>query len=223
MSNEAMTWFWNFISNSVYGLQAIDALWGTYCILMIYMRLGQKRFRSPRKQDEFLDQLEQPLGAGDLDGAMAMVEGDRRALPQLATLAIANRNVEFTRIQELLVERFQKDVIVDLENKISWINNVNKTAPMLGLLGTVLGMMAAFGKLYAAGDKGISPSELAGDISFALITTAIGLAITLPCTIAVGHINIKLKALEESVTSGLNRFLESFAPAQKAYLSRGRR
>ncbi|MFN0020944.1 MAG: MotA/TolQ/ExbB proton channel family protein [Pirellulaceae bacterium] len=213
----------DFVNNSVYGLQAIDALWGTYCIIMIYWRLSQKTFRNERKLDEFLTQLEPAVAAGDFESATAMVEGDNRAVPQLALLAMANSDLELTRVQELVVENFQRNVITDIENKISWINNVNKTAPMLGLLGTVLGMMAAFGKLYAGGDAGVSPGVLAGDISFALITTAVGLAITLPCTIIVGDINIRLRRMDESVISGLNRFLEAFAVGQQARAAKSRR
>ena len=72
-----MKWFLDFINNSVYGLQAIDALWGAYCVIMIYSRLGQKRFKSEKKQNEFLDQLEQPLLAGDFDSAAIMVGGQQ--------------------------------------------------------------------------------------------------------------------------------------------------
>ena len=213
----------DFVNNSVYGMQAIVALWGTYCIIMIYWRLSQKSFRNERKQDEFLTGLEPVVASGDFESATAMVEGDNCALPQLAHLAMANQNLELTRIQDLVVESFQRNVITEIENKISWINTVNKTAPMLGLLGTVLGMMAAFGKLYAGGDAGVSPGMLAGDISFALITTAVGLAITLPCTIIVGDINIRLRRMDESVISGLNRFLEAFAVGQQARAARARR
>lgn len=213
----------DFVNNSVYGLQAIDALWGTYCIIMIYWRMSQKSFRNVAKQDEFLNQIEPAVAAGDFEAASAIAEGDNRAVPQLALLAMANHELPITRVQELVVENFQRNVITDIENKISWINNVNKTAPMLGLLGTVLGMMAAFGKLYQGGDAGVSPGVLAGDISFALITTAVGLAITLPCTIIVGDINIRLRRMDETVISGLNRFLEAFAVGQQTRAAKTRR
>lgn len=213
----------DFVNYSVYGMQATVALWGTYCIIMIYWRMSQKGFRNERKQDEFLTGLEPVLASGDFESATAMVEGENRALPQLAHLALANQDLELTRIQDLVVESFQRNVVTEIENKISWINNVNKTAPMLGLLGTVLGMMAAFGKLFEGGDAGVSPGMLAGDISFALITTAVGLAITLPCTIIVGDINIRLRRMDEAVISGLNRFLEAFAVGQQARAARARR
>ncbi len=50
----------------------------------------------------------------------------------------------------------------DLDVRIAWVVTVIKTAPMLGLFGTVVGMMGAFGKL--AGSKNVNPTDLAGDI-----------------------------------------------------------
>lgn len=203
--------FWDFISNTVYGALALDALWGAYCIVVVFMRVAQQRFSSEKKQDEFLANLGEQLEKKDFDAAAAICEGDRRALPQLALLAITRRNFGLAKIQELVVDRFQRDVLSDLEHRISWINNVIKTAPMLGLLGTVLGMMAAFGKLAA--EANVKPDQLASDISFALITTALGLAVAIPATICVASINVRIRRLEDLVGAGLNTFLEQFAAA----------
>lgn len=201
--------FWNFISNSVYGALAIDALWGAYCVMVVYLRIGQQRFRSEQQQSEFLDQIDAALSKGDTDAVAAQCDGDRRAVAQLASLAVHNRDLPPDQLQELLVDRFQRDVMADLEHRVSWINNVIKTAPMLGLLGTVLGMMAAFGKLAAS--QNVKPDQLASDISFALITTAIGLAIAIPGTICVASINVRIRKMEDLVGAGLARLLEIFS------------
>jgi biopolymer transport protein ExbB/TolQ len=206
--------YWNFISNTVYVFLALDALWGAYCIIVIFMRLGQKRFRSDRKQDEFLDTIDAALKKGDYDTATMEAEGDRRAIPQLTALALSNRELPLEEMQELLVDRFQRDVISDLEHRVNWTNNVIKTAPMLGLLGTVLGMMAAFGKIAAA-ESGVKPEELSSDIAFALITTAIGLAIAIPATACVASINIRIRKLEDQVSTGLVRLLDMFSAAEQ--------
>jgi biopolymer transport protein ExbB/TolQ len=206
--------YWNFISNTVYVFLALDALWGAYCIIVIFMRLGQKRFRSDRKQDEFLDTINAALQKGDFDTAAMECEGDRRAVPQLTALALANRGLPSEELQELLVDRFQRDVISDLEHRVNWTNNVIKTAPMLGLLGTVLGMMAAFGKIAAA-ESGVKPEELSTDIAFALITTAIGLSIAIPATACVAAINIRIRKLEDQVSTGLVRLLEMFTSIER--------
>ena len=212
--------FWNAISNSVYGALALDALWGAYCVVVVYMRIGQKRFRNEQQQTEFLDGVDAALQKGDYDTVQMETEGDRRAVAQLASLAAANRDLPPDHLQDLLVDRFQRDVMADLEHRVSWINNVIKTAPMLGLLGTVLGMMAAFGKLAAS--QNVKPDMLASDISFALITTAIGLAIAIPGTIAVASINVRIRKMEDLVSAGLARLLEIFGDAARRASTRSR-
>ena len=91
---------------------------------------------------------------------------------------------------------------------------------MLGLLGTVLGMMQAFGKLAAA--ESVKATDLASDISFALITTCVGLTIAIPLMIILTAINVRLKKMQELVTIGLSRFLESFQHAMKIAAQRGK-
>jgi len=214
--------FWSAVSNSVYVALALDALWGAYCAVVVLMRIAQKRFRTDRQQDEFLDQVDASLRKGDFDSVLMQCEGDRRAVPQLAALALANRQLEVTQIQELLVDRFQRDVLADLEHRVGWINNVIKTAPMLGLLGTVLGMMAAFGKLAASQGARVDPTALAEDISFALITTAVGLAIAIPGTVCVASINVRIRRLEDQVGAGLVRLLDILSVIQHVSSRRGR-
>jgi biopolymer transport protein ExbB/TolQ len=222
----------DFINNSVYFALALDAAWGLYCAVLVFMRISQQRFRNEKKQDEFLDGIEAALDKGDFDGAADLCENDRRALPQLVALALSTRKrqskggaagahppVDMVMVQELLVDRFQRDVLSDLEHRTGWINNVIKTAPMLGLLGTVLGMMAAFGKL--ATSQNVKPDQLAEDISFALITTALGLTTAIPLTITVASINIRVRKLEDLIGAGLNRFLDSYAAVQKKFVKEG--
>jgi len=108
----------------------------------------------------------------------------------------------------LTLDRFQRDVIADLDYSIAWIVTVIKTAPMLGLFGTVMGMMGAFGKLNSAAN--VSPSELAGDIRVALETTAIGLAIAVPLVMAMASISNRIQHMQDLVASGLTRALEAF-------------
>ena len=91
---------------------------------------------------------------------------------------------------------------------------------MLGLLGTVLGMMAAFAKL--ASSQSVKPDQLASDISFALITTAIGLAIAIPGTICVAAVNVRIRKLEDLVGAGLARLLDGVALGQRFLPRRGK-
>lgn len=192
----------------MYVALALVATWGAFCVVMVWNRVREKRFRNEDQQAEFLDALDEPILRGDFDAAGDMLDMDKRAMSQLAMLAIINRDIGYSKVRQLLVDRFQRDVLADLEYRLSWVNTVIKSAPMIGLLGTVMGMMGAFKTL--AGDEAVKPAQLAGDISFALITTACGLAIAIPLLLATASINVRIRKMEDLVAAGLTRFLETF-------------
>ncbi len=192
----------------IYGVLVAIALWGAFSVVMVWRRVAVKRFRNEDDQQEFLAMLEEPLERGDFESAGALCEGDRRAVPQLALLAIDNRGIGFEKIRQLIIDRFQRDVMADLEYRVSWVNTVIKSAPMVGLFGTVIGMMGAFGKLASA--ENVKPDQLASDISLALITTASGLAIAIPLVISMASLNVRIRKMEDLAISGLTRVLESF-------------
>jgi biopolymer transport protein ExbB/TolQ len=131
-------------------------------------------------------------------------------MPQLALLAMKNRNLGYEKVKHLVADRFGRDVLADLEHRLSWVNTVIKSAPMLGLFGTVGGMMGAFEEL-ASGEK-MDAANLAAQISVALITTVIGLAIAIPLMIVVNSINVRIRKLEDLVGLGLTQFFEVFKP-----------
>jgi biopolymer transport protein ExbB/TolQ len=197
----------------VYMSMAAMALWGAFCCAMVWRRVAQKRFKNERIQDDFLDTVDEPLSKGEFDDAIDYCEADQRAIPQLALLAILNRNIGFGKARQLVEDRFQRDILADLEHRLTWVHTVIKSAPMVGLFGTVTGMMGAFETL--ASSENVNPQDLATNISFALVTTACGLAIAIPLIIAVAAVNIRIRKMEELTVAGINRFLESFQAALK--------
>ncbi|HSP42789.1 MAG TPA: MotA/TolQ/ExbB proton channel family protein [Luteolibacter sp.] len=97
-------------------------------------------------------------------------------------------NIDATRPEDLgrdQVEDAMADFTINENRKaMTWINYISviaQASPMLGLLGTVIGMVSAFGTLKVSG--GADPSQLAGDISVALLTTLWGLINAIPCII----------------------------------------
>lgn len=198
----------HYLGNSMYLALLAIAIWGAYCVLVVWMRIAQKRFVNDQENAQFLAAVESQIASGDLSGLEAALTGDLRAMPQLTLLAIRNRKLGYQRTRRLVVDQFQRDVLGDLEHRISWIQTVIKAAPMLGLLGTVLGMMGAFSKL-GSGDS-VSPDVLAEDIAIALITTAAGLAIAIPLTLCIASINVRIRKMEDMVAMGLNQFFEVF-------------
>jgi biopolymer transport protein ExbB/TolQ len=196
-----------YLNNLVYLVLAGLALWGAYCVVMVWRRVSVTRFADEYAQDEFLGELEQTLHSQNFTAAAELCEDDRRALPQLALYAINHRELTYDKLRHRLAERFQQDVMADVLHRLSWVATVIKSAPMIGLLGTVMGMMGAFANL-SSGEK-VDTVKMAADIQFALVTTAIGLAIAIPLMLATASINIRLRKMQDLVGWGLSRLFES--------------
>ncbi|QDT02437.1 Biopolymer transport protein ExbB [Rubripirellula lacrimiformis] len=196
------------ISNSTYFALAAAALWGLYCIVVVWTRVGQKRFKSEEEQDVFMDDIDQMLHSGDFEGVVEYCDGDTRAIPQIAEMACSHRELGYKKARQYVMDRFQRDVMSDLEYRLSWVSTMIKSAPMIGLFGTVFGMMGAFQTLATA--ESVEPSLLASDINIALRTTACGLAIAIPLMILVASVNIRIAKMEDLVGSGLAKFMQSF-------------
>ncbi len=96
----------------------------------------------------------------------------------------------------VLAARLDADVEVRflyLERGFRFLDNIAQLAPLLGLFGTVLGMISAFQALQQAGDQ-VDPSILAGGIWVALLTTAVGLAVAMPTSVILSWLEQRIDA-----------------------------
>ncbi|QDU94732.1 MotA/TolQ/ExbB proton channel family protein [Lignipirellula cremea] len=201
------------VANSIYLALALIALWGAYCVMIVWMRVSAKRFKSEEKQTQFLEEVELPLSRRDYNSVVELCEGDSRAMPQLILMAVENRQMGYNKVRQFVIDRFQRDVLADLEYRLSWVNTVIKSAPMIGLLGTVVGMMGAFAQLATADQ--VKAEDLASDIQVALITTACGLSIAIPLVLCTASINVRIRKMEDLVAFGLSRFFDAFRASMK--------
>jgi biopolymer transport protein ExbB/TolQ len=208
LGKEAGDMVYDLLGKADYVFLALAALWGTVCVILVWNRVNSKRFKTEDDQDKFLDSIEPEILRGNFDAALQICEADSRALPAMIALALNNRELGYSKTRQLIMDRFQRDVIADLDQRIAWVSTVIKIAPMLGLLGTVAGMMGAFATLAEA--TTVEPSKLALDIRIALETTLIGLTITVPLLIGMARISNRIKHMEELVAAGLTRFLEAY-------------
>ena len=100
-------------------------------------------------------------------------------------LAGAMRAVSATKETAKLSDRLEASAeaqLTKLESNFRLLESISQLAPLLGLFGTVLGMIDAFQNLQGAGSS-VDPSILAGGIWVALMTTAVGLAVAMPTSL----------------------------------------
>lgn len=105
---------------------------------------------------------------------------------------LANRNQSREVLKEI-VQDTGRHVVHELERYLNSLGTIAAVTPLLGLLGTVIGMVKVFSAITTAGVG--NPSVLAGGISEALITTAAGLSVAIPSLIAYRYLRGQVDAL----------------------------
>jgi biopolymer transport protein ExbB len=124
--------------------------------------------------------------SGDSDSALSALAGRRSLRARLAVHAMyarLDRGLSETQAREETTRHARAD-LTELRGGLRALELIATTAPLLGLLGTVLGMIDAFQALQAAGSR-TDPSALAGGIWEALLTTAAGMSVAIPAGVAL--------------------------------------
>ena len=114
---------------------------------------------------------------GDRAGARHALSASTSYLAPVIDMALHSSTEDHTRLEAEAESRFAK-----LERGMRLLDSVAQIAPLLGLFGTVLGMIEAFQSMQEAGAQ-VDPSLLAGGIWVALLTTAVGLAVAMPTSV----------------------------------------
>lgn len=209
----------------IYAALAVAFGYGVYSIIVLMRRVAQKSFPGRESAEQFLEDVGGQLDSNNFDGAMQICDSPElwaRAVPQLVIVAIENRNKPVKKIRQVLSEFYEREIVADFDSRLAWLNTIVKSAPMLGLLGTVVGMIGAFREI--AGSTRPEPSDLADDISFALLTTACGLAIAIPVVIMTNFANVRISRLQDSVDEVLGIVVDDLEAAQvRSGLKDGRR
>ncbi|WFE91007.1 MotA/TolQ/ExbB proton channel family protein [Roseibium porphyridii] len=136
------------------------------------------------------------------------------------TLTLLEQRAEKTEIEEQVSVLAMGD-LHHFSKGVRALEAIAQIAPLIGLFGTVLGMIDAFQALQAAGNN-VDPSALAGGIWVALMTTAAGLGVAMPVSLIVTWLEARLEAervATETLTSSL--FLKQGTISEKAGVQPG--
>ena len=125
-----------------------------------------------------------------LDHARQGRSPSARAVAQAIALASENKRSKL-EIEERLTRHVTAN-LHELQSGFRLLDAVAQLSPLLGLFGTVLGMIEAFRQLQSAGNA-VDPSLLAGGIWVALLTTAAGLAVAMPVSVVLTWLETRLE------------------------------
>lgn len=143
---------------------------------------------------EKLDQRLQPqLIEGNVSIALNVCREYQSPVSRLFEAAILYRGHERSELTRRL-ERLGGDVVANLESYLGVLAAIVGVAPMLGFLGTIIGLIRAFRSWEAMGDQ-ITINMLSGGIYEAMLTTAAGLSVTIPYYLIYSHLTARAKNL----------------------------
>lgn len=159
----------------------------------------------------FIDQAFTYLAKHDVKGAVAAVALHKHPVARVMESALVlsvRRDRSFDRIQEE-VERVGNHELRYLESHMRGLEMTANVAPLLGLLGTVIGMVVAFSTLEQAGSR-VNPALLAGGIWTALLTTVVGLSVAIPALGAHYFFDSRIEAVRGQMADITTRILGQY-------------
>lgn len=137
--------------------------------------------------DDLMEDIQLALGQGKVLEAMQITKKSRGPVASVLSGGIAYYDRERQQIQAHM-EEIGKQEIYKMERRMSVLDVIISIAPMLGLLGTVTGIIQSFNVLSALEGIG-QPAALSAGIAEALITTAVGLIIAIPSMAVYYYLN----------------------------------
>ncbi len=146
---------------------------------------------------------------GNLSGALLVCREQNSPLGRLFEAAILYRSQERAELTRRL-ERLGGDVIAGLESYMSGLATVIGVEPMLGFLGTIVGLIKAFMNWETMGE-GITINLLAGGIYEAMITTAAGLIVAIPYYLIYNHLVTRVTTLTRLTEERTDEFVDLLA------------
>jgi biopolymer transport protein ExbB len=130
------------------------------------------------------ERLHASLGSGGVNAARQMLRRIRSPLARVAEVYLVHEGSSAALRQEIVAKEASYQLTL-LEKRLHWLSVIGSLAPMLGLLGTVWGLVEAFHQIELLGGQ-VQPADLAAGIWKALLTTVFGLVVALP-SLAVYH------------------------------------
>lgn len=153
------------------------------------------------REPEVVEKMLEKVEARDIDGALALGKKSNDFVARILVYALTHKEHSlhnaFVRASNQELNRFQQGMAT--------LDTCITAAPLLGLLGTVTGMMETFGALgQGSGDIAAGASKIMGGVGEALIATAAGLVIAITGLLPYNYINTKIEEAKHDVSDASN-------------------
>jgi biopolymer transport protein ExbB len=176
--------------------------------IMTWLRLRPQGI-IPKKVKEALATLPALAERGDISSVQNLLARDRSVLGRLCNLIISGQIPSRTECGEVIAQKAREE-IHRLERDLPYLEAMVSVAPLLGLLGTTIGLVGMFSALGDGGSGGPDMSAVAHEIGVALRCTIAGLFVAVPSVVAHTYFVRRLDALSMALESQLQTCLQTF-------------
>lgn len=170
------------------------------------------------RRTEFVLSVIDALRQGDTTGAMFTLGQTQNPIARVieATVAAVDNPRFNPEDRDAEISRVGSAEIRNLESYLRGLEVIGNLSPLLGLLGTVIGMIEAFAQLEGAGTK-VDPALLAGGIWEALLTTAFGLCVAIPALAAFYILEGQVERVRAGMKDAATLVLGIYGRATRPY------
>jgi biopolymer transport protein ExbB len=166
------------------------------------------RFAVLRKRGLNVDErVARDLAENDAQSALRAATDSRSPMGRILVQAMDVMGQDRETLETVLVHAIEEEVR-ELSRYLQALATIANIAPLLGLLGTVIGMIKAFMVIQEMGGK-VNAAVLAGGIWEAMLTTALGLAVALPTMVAHSYLTGQVDRYEARLQAGTVRFVKT--------------
>lgn len=203
---------WWFIESSGFiGLVIlILSIYFVNTVIQLFLQMRQKVAAPP----ELTDELNELLAKREFKEIYAVVKDDKTFFSRVLSTGIAELPNGLAEARDAM-ERVGEAVTVDMEKRISMLAVLGTLGPMIGLLGTLKGMIASFA-VIALSDTQLKASQVAGGISEALLLTFEGVALSVPAIYFFAVFRNRVSTISVDTMLQADEFLRHFAHAARS-------
>lgn len=162
--------------------------------------------------EKLLQEVESSLKSGGVEAAKGVCRNTKGPVASIFYQGLSRKDEGLDMVEKSIVSYGSVQMGL-LEKGLSWISLCIALAPMLGFMGTVIGMIEAFDAIEAAGD--ISPSLVAGGIKVALLTTVFGLIVAMILQVFYNYIVAKIDSLVNDMEDASISFMDILVKSGK--------
>ncbi len=166
--------------------------------------------------NKFMNAADSLIRKQDYLGLIAVCNRENESIARIVykTLDFATKNptASFDEVREVTEAEGSRQASI-LNNRISYLNDISRVAPMVGLFGTVIGMIEAFNSMGEA--AGAQHMQLAPGVAKALVTTAAGLVVSIPSLIFYSFFRGKAQKLIAELEAAMTHIMALLAAQYK--------